>query len=172
MDVGGHAAGGTHWIVEGTVDTRWPIYTRGNVGEVFPEVITPLSYELGVLPSERAWRDAYEEVGLKRPKDFTSDEPVIVGLFGGYAYLNLSYLRIAGVRAPRSSVEAIDVSFFGEGNAPPYTAHKGDRSVVASFKMLRTVLAGLKQRSEPPAVADSYSAAAEFIGRRPSLDAP
>src|SRR5262245_40760645 len=172
MDAGGRAARGTHWIVEGKVDTRWPIYTRGDVGEVFPEVITPLSYELGVLSGERAWRRAYADVGLMRPKDFTSDEPVIVGLFGGYAYLNLSYLRIAGVRAPRSSVEAIDVSFFGEGNAPPYSPKKGDRSLIASVKMLRAVLAGLKQRSEPPVVAESYAAAEAFVAKRPPLDAP
>ncbi len=28
---------GTHWIVEGNIDPRWPINTRGNIGEVFPE---------------------------------------------------------------------------------------------------------------------------------------
>jgi pyruvate,water dikinase len=172
MDAGNAGAGGTHWIVEGKVDQRWPIYTRGNIGEVFPEVVTALSYELGVQPFERAWRQAYAEVGLLRPKDFASDAPVIIGLFGGYGYLNLAYLRIAGVRTPGSSAETIDASFFNEGNAPPYKPQKGDRSVVASLKMLRTVLAGLKQRSEPPAVADSFAAAAEFIARRPPLDAP
>mgnify|MGYP004192519553 CR=1 FL=1 len=50
---------GTSWIIEGTVDPRWPINTRGNVGEVFPEVLTPLSYRLGVIAAEKAWRDAY-----------------------------------------------------------------------------------------------------------------
>ena len=45
---------GTSWIIEGTVDDRWPINTRGNVGEVFPEVLTPLSYRLGVIAAERA----------------------------------------------------------------------------------------------------------------------
>ena len=34
---------GTHWIVEGRIDPRWPINTRGNIGEVFPEVLTPLT---------------------------------------------------------------------------------------------------------------------------------
>ena len=105
---------GTSWIIEGTVDDRWPINTRGNVGEVFPEVLTPLSYRLGVIAAERAWRNAYAELGVAVKGDFTDEDPVIIGLYGGYAYLNLSYLRILGVRAPGSSPEAIDVAFFGE----------------------------------------------------------
>ena len=103
---------GTRWIVEGTIDPRWPINTRGNVGEVFPEVLTPLSYRLGVLAAEKAWRDAYAELGVVRRGDFATNDPVIVGLYGGYAYLNLSFLRILGVRAPGSSAEANDVAFF------------------------------------------------------------
>ena len=91
---------GTHWIVEGEIDPRWPVNTRGNVGEVFPEVLTPLSYELGVLPAERAWRAAYAELGVLQPGDFSSDDPQIIGLYGGYAYLNMSFIRVMGVRAP------------------------------------------------------------------------
>ncbi len=83
----------THWIVEGTVDPRWPINTRGNIGEVFPEVLTPLSYELAVLGAERSWRDSYRELGILQPGDFASDEPVIIGLYGGYGYLNTSCSR-------------------------------------------------------------------------------
>ena len=48
----------THWIVEGQIDPRWPINTRGNIGEVFPEVLTPLTYKLAVIPAEQGWRDA------------------------------------------------------------------------------------------------------------------
>ena len=33
----------SHWIVEGRVDPRWPLNTRGNIGEVFPEVLTQLT---------------------------------------------------------------------------------------------------------------------------------
>jgi len=44
---------GTHWVIESKVDPRWPINTRGNVGEVFPEVLTPLAFPY-VLTAERA----------------------------------------------------------------------------------------------------------------------
>lgn len=163
---------GTHWIVEGQVDPRWPINTRGNIGEVFPEVLTKLTYELGVIPAERGWRESYRELGILQPGDFASDEPQIIGLYGGYGYLNMSFLRVMGVRAPGSSAEAIDLSLFGESNAPAYVAQKGDRNLRASLQILRTVMGALKQRELPAVVDDSFAAAASFEAQRPALNAP
>ena len=163
---------GTRWIIEGRIDQRWPVNTRGNVGEVFPEVITALGYHLGVVPAEKAWRSAYAELGIMSPDDFAGDDPVIIGLYGGYCYLNLSYLRVMGVRAPGSSAEAIDVAFFGEGNPPPYVARKGDKSLRSSVRILRTVLGALGTKQLPDIVADSFRRSAAFEALRPDLDAP
>ena len=162
---------GTSWIIEGQVDPRWPVNTRGNVGEVFPEVLTPLSYRLGVVAAEKAWRDAYAELGVARKGDFSGDDPVIVGLYGGYAYLNLSYLRILGVRAPGSSPEAIDVAFFGEGDPPPYVPRKGDKSLLSTLRILKSVLGALGTKSMPSMVADSYAKAEAHRALCPDLDA-
>lgn len=162
---------GTRWIIEGKIDPRWPINTRGNIGEVFPEVLTALGYELGVVPAEQAWRDAYRELGILDENDFSSSDPVIIGLYGGYGYLNLSYLRMMGVRAPGSSAEAIDVAFFGEGNPPPYQPRKGDKSIKSSLRILKTVLGALGTKSLPPVADESFAAAAVFEAKRPALDA-
>ena len=162
----------TPWIIEGNVDPRWPINTRGNVGEVFPEVVTMLGYQLGVIPAEKAWRGAYQTLGIMSPGDFSSEDPVIIGLYGGYVYLNLSYLRMMGVRAPGSSAEAIDVAFFGEGSPPPYQPRKGDKSIRSSLRILKTVLGALGSKKLPPIVADSFSRAEAYAALRPSLDAP
>jgi pyruvate,water dikinase len=161
---------GTHWMIESKVTPRWPINTRGNVGEVFPEVLTPLTYPY-VLAAERAWRRSYEKLGIVAPDDFGSDDPVILGLFGGYCYLNMSYLRIMGVRAPGSSPEAIDTSLFGEADAPPYQPRTGDRNLWCSAKILKTVLGALSQKELPAFVAESFEAADASIRRRPPLDA-
>ena len=161
----------THWIVEGRIDPRWPINTRGNIGEVFPEVLTPLSYELGVVAAEAGWRDAYRRIGVLRESDFKNEEPVIIGLYGGYGYLNVSYLRIIGVRAPGSSPEAIDATLIGEGNPPPYAPHKGDKSLLASLKILMTVLKALNAKALPPIVDETYKLVAEWEARCPPLDA-
>jgi rifampicin phosphotransferase len=162
----------THWIVEGTVDPRWPINTRGNIGEVFPEVLTPLSYKLAVIAAEKGWRDAFAKMGILAANDLRRPEPTIIGLYGGYGYLDLSFLRIAGVRAPGSNPEAIDKSLFGEGNPPPYQPRKGDKNLLCSLKMLRTVMKALSIKQVPPQVADSRRRADEWIARRPRLDAP
>jgi len=162
---------GTHWIVEGNIDPRWPINTRGNIGEVFPEVLTPLSYTLGVIAAETGWRDAYREIGILRKGDFKSANPVIIGLYAGYGYLNVSYLRMSGVRAPGSSPEAIDATLFGEGNPPPYVPQKGDKSLLSSLKILLTVLKALGTKSQPPIVEQTYKIVADWEAKCPPLDA-
>ncbi len=162
---------GTHWMVEGRIDPRWPINTRGNIGEVFPEVLTPLSYGLGVLAAEGGWRDAYRAIGIFSKSDFKNDEPVIIGLYAGYGYLNVSYLRMIGVRAPGSSPEAIDATLIGEGNPPPYVAQKGDKNLLASLKILLTVLKALGTKAPPPIVDETYKIVAEWEARCPPLDA-
>jgi pyruvate,water dikinase len=161
----------THWIVEGRIDPRWPINTRGNIGEVFPEVLTPLTYKLGVIPAEKGWRDAFRQMGVLAPNDLRREAPTIIGLYGGYGYLDLSFLRIAGVRAPGSSPDVIDKSLFGEGSPPPYQPQKGDKNLRCSVKMLRTVLKALSIDDLPPQVSDSRRRADEWAARRPALTA-
>jgi rifampicin phosphotransferase len=162
---------GSHWIVEGKIDPRWPINTRGNIGEVFPEVLTPLSYTLGVIAAEAGWRDAYREIGILQKGDFKNDDPVIIGLYAGYGYLNVSYLRMIGVRAPGSSPEAIDATLIGEGNPPPYVPRKGDKNLLSSLKILLTVLKALGTKSQPPIVGQTYKIVADWEAKCPSLDA-
>lgn len=162
---------GTPWIIQGNVDERWPYNTRGNVGEVFPEVVTTVGYRLGVVAAERAWRSAYDDLGIYSDGDFGSDDPVIIGVYAGYTYLNLSYLRMMGVRAPGSSADAIDVAFFGEGDPPPYRPSKGDKSLLSSLRILKTVLGALGQKSLPKEATDSFERAAAFEAKRPPLDA-
>jgi rifampicin phosphotransferase len=161
----------THWIVEGRIDPRWPINTRGNIGEVFPEVLTPLTYKIGVIPAEKGWRDAFRSMGVMAPNDLRREAPTIIGLYGGYGYLDLSFLRIAGVRAPGSNPDAIDKSLFGEGSPPPYQPMKGDKNLLCSVKMTRTVLKALSIDDVPPQIDDSRRRADAWAAKRPALTA-
>jgi rifampicin phosphotransferase len=38
------------WVVDDHPSSRYPIYTRGNVGEVFPDPVTPLSWTIAGRP--------------------------------------------------------------------------------------------------------------------------
>ena len=52
------------WVVDDELSQKYPIYTRGNVGEVFPEAVAPLSWTLaGRAGAEHGWRDAFERFG-------------------------------------------------------------------------------------------------------------
>ncbi len=138
------------WPMDNPPSKQWPLYTRGNVGEVFPEVVLNFTWDLFGQAAEDGWRDAYERFGLIAPGDFSPDEPmVILSVFGGYCYINASYVRLVGVRAPGGTVEAIDHQFFGESEAPDYVARPGDKNLAASLRLGRKVIKLLRSKSLP-----------------------
>ena len=140
----------TIWAMDNPPSKQWPLYTRGNVGEVFPEVVLNFTWDLVGQAAEDGWRDAYVRFGLIAPGDFSPDEPmVILSVFGGYCYINASYVRLVGVRAPGGTVEAIDHQFFGESEAPPYVAKPGDKNLAASLRLGRKVVKLLRAKSMP-----------------------
>ena len=47
------------WIVSSPPSERYPLWTRANVGEVFPDPVAPLTFSLMMRGSaEPGWRDA------------------------------------------------------------------------------------------------------------------
>ena len=110
------------WVVDDEISTRYPIYTRGNVGEVFPDPVAPLSWSLMGRPgAEMGWRDAWVRTGAFDPAEFGDGGNVIVGVFGSYCYLNVSLARIFAVRAPGFTPELMDQTLFGVmDGVPPY----------------------------------------------------
>ncbi len=116
------------WVVDDRPSRRYPIYTRGNVGEVFPDPVTPLSWTIAGRPgAEQGWRDALVRFGAFDADEFDADELEVLGVFGGYCYLNVSISRILGARVPGLTPEMIDFSIFGEQpGVPPYQAAPTD----------------------------------------------
>ena len=137
------------WVVDDTPSVRFPIYTRGNVGEVFPDVVSPLSWSAYGGEAELGWREAWRDYGVLLDRDVEREDKVIVGCFGGYAYLNASYIRVFAVRTPGIKVADMDALFFGESEAPPYRPRPGDRSSIASLRIARTILGTLSAKAVP-----------------------
>jgi phosphohistidine swiveling domain-containing protein len=148
------------WVVDDEPSRRYPIYTRGNVGEVFPDVVSPLTWSLFGPYAEAAWRAAYREFGAFTAEDFGDESQTIVIVNGGYAYLNMSLIRILAVRTPGLSVAAMDAVFFGESEAPAYTARPADKNLRASARVAATLLRTLRAKSLPRLEADKEKAAA------------
>ncbi len=159
------------WATDNAPSKDWPLYTRGNVGEVFPEVVLPLTWDLLGKRAEDGWRAAFEGMGLLMPGDIAADEDmVILSVFGGYCYINASYVRLLGVRAPGGTVDLIDAQFFGESDAPAYVPRAGDKNLRSSLRLGRTVLR-LLGTTERPELYDDKRAVAEYLADYPGSDA-
>ena len=116
------------FITDWPVSERFPHYTRANAGEVMAEPVTPLGWTFcwdgaAVL----GFRDGWIAGGTHEWEDFDHDHPESIGMFGGYFYINLSVVRLQGVRNPGVTVEQLDTAFFGDHpEVPPYVPHPDD----------------------------------------------
>lgn len=160
------------WIVDDEPSRRYPIYTRGNIGEVFPVVVSPLSWSLYGPAAELGWRDAFRDYGIYVDGDFGPQPTGIVGCFGGYGYLNISYVRVFAVRTPGLAVDDVDRMFFGESDAPPYQPKPGDKNLKASLRIARTLVKTLGTKSLPELEDDKRRVATYLAGRPPVDSAP
>ncbi len=114
-------------VTDTELSERFPIYTRANVGEVFPDPVTPATRSPLLWESELGWRDAYVRMGAFEPDEFPAEEFCILGVAGGYCYLNASVMRLFGERAPGLSWKMIDDQFFGaQPGIPHYEERPGD----------------------------------------------
>ncbi|HEV3353849.1 MAG TPA: PEP-utilizing enzyme [Acidimicrobiales bacterium] len=156
------------WVVDDVPSRRYPIYTRGNIGEVFPVVVSPLTWPLYGSQAELGWRDAFRDFGVYLDSDFGTDPMGILGCFGGYGYLNASFIRVFAVRTPGLTVDDIDRLFFGESDAPPYAPQAGDKNLGASLRVARTLFKTLGTKSLPE-LEDDKVRVTKFIAGTPLL---
>lgn len=160
------------WIVGSRPSERFPLWTRANVGEVFPDPVMPLTFSLLMEEhTEGAWRDALVRMGGFTHDEFKPGEMETLGIFGSYSYLNASVTRILGERAPGLSAQAMDDLFFGaQPGVPPYEPAPGDLNEERTAALGQTfqwalTLDRLDIPIEGEKVADGLRAA------RPNLDA-
>ncbi len=116
------------WIVGSKPSKRYPLWTRANVGEVFPDPVAPLTFTTFMVEhTEGAWRDALVRMGAFTHDEFAPGEMETLGVFGGYCYLNASVTRILGERGPGLTAQMMDDLFFGaQPGIPPYEVAPGD----------------------------------------------
>jgi hypothetical protein len=140
--------------------TRFPIYTRGNAGEVFPEVQYPLSFTMSWEMSQAAFRRSVLFSGIIHERDVAGEMTEAMSTFGGYAYLNVSTMRLAAVRVPGMSPTTVDQQYLGSSTAPPYVAMPGDKSFRGSLAAVRYAFRTLAIKALPHIDADRERVAA------------
>ncbi|WP_323670918.1 PEP-utilizing enzyme [Candidatus Poriferisodalis multihospitum] len=154
---------------------RYPIWTRANVGEVFPDPVRMSTFDFafqnddGIRISEWGFRDAYVEMGAFDYDEFDPDNCVFLGVFGGYTYLNAAVGRVFGARAPGIDVDTVDRTFFGEQpGIPPYEPHPDDASPDAEQRIGETFLM-LFAAPALPEVHEDEQNIAELRAQRPDF---
>lgn len=158
------------WISDRPPSERYPIYTRANIAEVFPGVVSPLSATNDTWKSaEMGWREGLVRFGAFDHDEFSADQDEMTGIFGGYGFLNVSVSRIMGVRMPGSNPDLVDYSYFGEQpGIPPYEPRPGDESPAHTQKMTETI-GWVMSADEVPDVEEHREIAARLCAERPDL---
>ena len=124
--------------VHGTPSRRFPVYTRGNAGEVYPQPVFPLTAAMARGLAGDPARDFFRSTGMVTAVECDEDADVFMGVFGGYTYLNLSVTRVVAIRTPGMSLADADAPFLGsEGRAPDHCPDRRDRNIAATLRGLR-----------------------------------
>ena len=107
--------GFTDGVLDEPVSKVFTLWSRANVGEVFPDPITPLNATAGFLELlDRGWRDALVETRCWGHDIYDPDvRHITIACFRGYLFLNMSLFRLFGVRLGVGA-EMIDAQYFGE----------------------------------------------------------
>ena len=140
---------GLRWISDNVFDTTYPLWTRANVGEVLPEPPSPLGWDLvfeeGTI---LGWRDCMIRLGIEE-HEIDAIRPEVIGVFGGYAYLGATLLRVWAERTPGFSAEMLDDAYFaGHPDVPPYTSepwHENRRTTEVMTQWLGWVMGDMNQ---------------------------
>ena len=123
------------WVADDEPNERYPLYSRGNTGEVFPNVVSVLTATLAGPEVQRGQLQVFEDIGFLTKRDIQGPS-LGTGVFGGYLYGNGSLYRLMGVRTPGMTPTSADEQGFGNiAGLPPYRPRKGDRNLLASLRL-------------------------------------
>ncbi len=125
---------------------RFPLWTRGNAGEVFPNVMTPLTFTVYGDAPRRGQTANFVESGFLTERDLTNGVAPLTRVFAGYLYINMSLGRLTGARMPGAKPEEIDTQIFGTSGAPPYQRRNGDRNLRATLGIMRFAFRTLRTK--------------------------
>jgi pyruvate,water dikinase len=108
------------WIDDNPLNRALPLWTRSYVADIAPGPLTPLGWDL-VWEGAAAlgWRDALIERMAFRPAEIDSNRPELIGVIGGYAYVNVSLLRVWATRVPGLGSNHLEAAYLGEPPGVP-----------------------------------------------------
>ena len=159
---------GSWWPNDHQVIERFPLMCRGNTGEVYPNIVSPLCGSIIGVPFGEGQRRAAIDAGFatrRQMVDFDGHTSALAANIAGYLYANVSLARSATARTPGLTVEVVDRQMYGLSGAPSYRRGPGDRSPVAAIRAARTIGAALlrpndRELRETQAMVEAFVAGA------------
>jgi pyruvate,water dikinase len=142
---------------------------RGNTGEVYPNVVAPLTGSILNVPFALGMRRALVELGFataRQVTEFDGRSTAMTANFAGYLYGNVSLARSVVARTPGLTVADVDRQLFGLSDAPPHRRGSGDRSVRAALRAMSALGVGML-RPNDRRLTGCRALADEFIGAAP-----
>ena len=108
------------WIPElnTPIDPRYPLYTNGNISEILPGCITPLSWGYIGPTIEHAFRSQGIALGVMEE---SGPQYQVLGFFYHRPYICVSFMEAAAARTPGISPDTIHEEFLGppDKRTPP-----------------------------------------------------
>ncbi|MEO3786703.1 PEP-utilizing enzyme [Actinocorallia sp. B10E7] len=105
---------------------RFGVYSAGNLGEVAPQRLSPMSWSLVGTPMERGTRRLVRNVWGERAWA-QGDHYVFLGYFGCRPYHNLSAYAHLSRQLPRVRPEDVTAAYFEGVESPPSAAARESR---------------------------------------------
>jgi rifampicin phosphotransferase len=163
---------GRWWVIDHRPSKRFPLYCRGNTGEVYPNIVSPLTGSIVNVPFARGQARMALELGMATKAHLAEFDGVtssVTGVFGGYLYGNVSLARSAVLRTPGLTVDMVDQQMYGLTGAPPMKPGPGDRDPRAVVRSMRTMgSAMLRPRSD--VLESNQRLITDYLARAPAID--
>ncbi len=137
---------GRWWLIDHLGSTQFPLMCRGNTGEVYPNVVTPLTGSIVNVPFARGQTRLASEMGLatrRQLAEFDGVTSALAAVHAGYLFANVSLARSAASRTPGLTVDMVDNQMFGLSGAPAHVRVRGERSPVATARSMAAIGRGL-----------------------------
>lgn len=160
---------GRWWPNEHQVSERFPLMCRGNTGEVYPNVVAPLTGSIINVPFSLGMRRALLELGFatrEQVEEFDGRTTAMSANIAGYLYGNVSMARSVVARTPGLTVEDVDRQLFGLSDAPPHRRTRGERSIRASLRAMTSLGRGVL-RPNDTRLTECRSLAEAFVEAAP-----
>ena len=93
------------------IDPKYPLYSNGNISEVLPGCVTPLSWDHTGQLIEHAFQTQLEALGAIDPSD---GAPSVLGFFYHRPYINVSLLLEASSRTPGMTPDTVHEELIGK----------------------------------------------------------